>query len=36
MHRRVLGAPACSCMIHDNEDSERHEVFGAKEFKKQP
>jgi hypothetical protein len=28
-------APGCGCMIHHNEDSERHEIFGAKMFKKQ-
>jgi len=28
-------APGCGCMIHHNQDSESHEVFGVKEFKKQ-
>src|SRR5208283_2766905 len=28
-------APGCDCMIHHKQDSERHEVFGVKEFKKQ-
>ena len=27
--------PDCGCMMHHNQDSERHEVFGVKEFKKQ-
>jgi hypothetical protein len=33
-------APGCGCMIYGcmiyhNQDSERHEVFGVKEFEKQ-
>jgi hypothetical protein len=34
-----LGGGSChesgNSMIHHNQDSERHEVFGVKEFKKQ-
>jgi len=28
-------APGYGCMIHRSQDSERHKVFGVKEFKKQ-
>jgi hypothetical protein len=27
-----LCSPGCGFMIHHNQDSERHEVFGVKEF----
>jgi hypothetical protein len=29
-------APGFGCMIHNDKDSEKHEVFGANEFKKEP